>query len=411
MCGDGDKKEAVVGPMYDEGTAHKILDEEAVLVEGDDTTRRRNIAVILLLLGTVHLWPGAQPQDGNDGNYLVLSNRTEKATRTSHEKDPTLFAAAANTTIKDFWRTYRLGDWVLNTGKVAAPTKESWFRDSIAWEYLVELDEISNGTLVGDRPVKHPLKYDEDVFCNVVKRRGKSLTQVTRAGDVVLHLRLGDTLDTAMQSEEVKDAFEYGVSIVPSQIRRMINKHNSLGWWNYVKSKCFYENAIQKIEQIEKERDQKIGSNGTTVAHTQQKRRLIIVGSAVHQNVPSNNRNSLKYAELVQQFFAEKGYNVTLRLDYGTPDDDMVWMSTHSPIFVGAGGGFSKLVADCVENFGGVSLRPFVQKGVLSPIEEPCWTAPKPSKNLQNYSWESAGWHGKSVWSGRKNYPPDETVW
>ena len=395
------------GPMYDEATARKILEEE-VHVEGNDATRRRSIAVILLLLlGTVHLWLGAQPQDGNDGSYLVLSNRTTTATAT--------FAEAVNTTIKDYWRTYRLGDWVLNTGKVAAQTHESWFNESIAYEYLVALDAKSNGTLVGDQPVRHPLAYDKDVFCDVVKRRGEtdptSLIQKTRPGDVVLHLRLGDTLDTSMLLEEVKDAFEYGVSIVPSQIRRMIDKHNSLGWWNYVKSKCYYENAIQKIEQIEKERDRNTGSNGTTVAHTQQKRRLIIVGSAVHQNDPSNNRNSLKYAELVQQFFAEKGYKVTLRLDYGTPDDDMVWMSTHSPIFVGAGGGFSKLVADCVESFGGVSLRPFVQKDLLSPIEEPCWTAPKPLKDLKNYSWESAGWHGKSAWSGRKNYPPDETVW
>ena len=173
-----------------------------------------------------------------------------------------------------------MGDWVLNTGRVTAQTKQSWFRDTIAWEYLVELDEKSNGTLVGDRPVRHPLKYDKNVFCNVVKRRDKkiatSLTQVMLPGDVVLHLRLGDTLDTSMLLEEVKDAFEYGVSIVPSQIRRMIDKHNTLGWWTYVKSKCYYENAIKKIEQMEKERDQETGSIGTAVAHTQQRRRLII---------------------------------------------------------------------------------------------------------------------------------------
>ena len=213
-----------------------------------------------------------------------------------------------------------------------------------------------------------------------------------------------------MRFDEVGDAFEYGVSIVPPQIRRMVDKHNILGWWNYVKSKCYYENAIERIDQLEQ--DQKAGSIGaTTAAKSQPKRRLIIVGSAVHQRNPSNNRNSLKYAELVQRFFAERGYEVIQRLNAGSPDDDMVWMSTHSPIFVGAGGTFSKLVADCVEHLGGVSLRPFVQKNVLSPIEEPCWTAPKPLQALKNYSWESAGWHGKSVWSGRKNYPPEETIW
>ena len=213
-----------------------------------------------------------------------------------------------------------------------------------------------------------------------------------------------------MRFDEVGDAFEYGVSIVPPQIRRMVDKHNILGWWNYVKSKCYYENAIERIDQLEQ--DQKAGSIGaTTAAKSQPKRRLIIVGSAVHQRNPSNNRNSLKYAELVQRFFAERGYEVIQRLNAGSPDDDMVWMSTHSPIFVGAGGTFSKLVADCVEHLGGVSLRPFVQKNVLSPIEEPCWTAPKPLQDLKNYSWETAGWKGKGVWRGNKNYPPEKTIW
>ena len=93
------------------------------------------------------------------------------------------------------WRGYRLGDWVLHNGKGSkffSQTKEPWFNDSIAHEYLVELDAKSNGTLVGDQPVRHPLAYDKDVFCNIVKRRGEitnakiSLTGATRPGDVVL---------------------------------------------------------------------------------------------------------------------------------------------------------------------------------------------------------------------------------
>ena len=95
-----------------------------------------------------------------------------------------------------------------------------------------------------------------------------------------------------------------------------------------------------------------------------------------------------------------------------TPDDDAVWMS-RSSVFVSSGGGFSKLVSDCVEYLGGVALRPSDGRTFSSPLEQTCWTAPRPDAvdRTKNYSWENDGWSGREPWSGRKNYPPEETVW
>merc|ERR1711957_650819 len=107
---------------------------------------------------------------------------------------------------------------------------------------------------------------------------------------------------------------------------------------------------------------------------------------------------SLRYAELVREFFAGRGYEVMTRLD-GTPDDDMVWMS-HSPVFVSAGGGFSGLAYDCVEHLGGVAI-----KGTDNgPLGEPCWLTPRPDITMKNYSWEKDHWIWRKPWSGNKNY-------
>ena len=56
-----------------------------------------------------------------------------------------------------------------------------------------------------------------------------------RNTDLVIHLRLGDVLDEHVEAWEVEDVFNYGVSIVPSQIRNMIGVESPLlGWWHYV---------------------------------------------------------------------------------------------------------------------------------------------------------------------------------
>ena len=186
--------------------------------------------------------------------------------------------------------------------------------------------------------------------------------------------------------EELPDVFEHGVSIVPSQIRDMVNKRNTGGWWHYIKSKYFFEYAVEEL------------GTAVSAATPPPPRRAFIIGSTAH-SYRGTNEVSLAYLRLVRQFFVARGYQVSTRLD-GTPDDDMVWMSRASS-FVASGGGFSRIAADCVRRRGG---RAVVGDG-------PCLTVPRPNITVKEYSWEQQGWHGKEPWSGIKNYPPEKAVW
>jgi len=305
------------------------------------------------------------------------------------------------------WAKYRLGDYVLGGGDTAGMKRKPYFNQTLAYDYEMEL--IRRGINEKRRSSSGnnaPSEYNKQAFCSVVKRRAQKQKQslLPQANDIVLHLRLGDTIDDNMLYEEVEDVFRYGISIVPNQIRNMFKK-GGLGWWHYVKSKCYYEHAIQKIEEQQQ-------AAAKTPPHNK-KRRLIIIGSPMHKGINSpkhnpNHRNSFRYAELVRQFLEDHGYLVESKLD-GMPDDDMVWMS-HSPTFVAAGGGFSKLAADCVEYFGGISLR-------QEELDNLCWTRPRPADiGPKNYSWETKfDWHdrgGGQKWNTScKTYPPETTKW
>ena len=49
----------------------------------------------------------------------------------------------------------------------------------------------------------------------------------------------------------------------------------------------------------------------------------------------------------------DAGYNVTHRWNH-TPDEDLVYMS-HARTFVYSGGGFSRIVGECVHRLGGAT--------------------------------------------------------
>lgn len=339
--------------------------------------------------------------DENDPSVLTSQNSTTRTTTTTK---------TTTETIDKKWSGYRLGDWVLGKGR----TSMDHYRDSLAWEYIKALDRMcedscvlkqSNGALV------RPKKYVRDAFCDLLEKPRNQLPDdmLPRDGDLVIHLRLGDVVNQFKNSTEINDAFEYGVSIVPSQIRNMLNP-NSLGWWHYIKSKCYYKNMLSQLEAAtaKTNKDVSLSSITNTTINNNKKSRVIIVGSAVHQKSGSTD-NSIKYTKLVEQFFVGQGYEVTTRLD-GLPDNDIVWMS-HAPIFVAAGGGFSKLASDCVEYYGGIVFPESSSWSI--GLDESCGKAPRPDIPMKTYSWEAppALWRGKSPWTGVKNYPPEETKW
>jgi len=305
---------------------------------------------------------------------------TPKPSKASDEKSRV--TSTENLTENIGWDHYQLGDYVLMNMAGEMEVHPS----SIAAEYKILSTKTYGNTQ----------RYRKDIFCDIVKRRGRAgLAAVPPRvlpdpGDVVVHLRMGDVLDNTMQPEEVEDVWNYGVSIVPLQIRDGVGKH-TLGWWNYTKSKCFYSIMLAQLP-----------------ANTTMKR-VVIIGSSIHNTRQgSKKKNSLIFSGLVRSFFEGEGYNVKVRLN-GLPDDDMVWMS-HASAFVCAGGRFSKLAHECASYFGGTTFKQNL--GWDKGLDEACGKAPRPEIKMRNYTWEKLGWKRDGVpWNGKKTFPPDELVW
>mmetsp|Transcript_28269 Transcript_28269/g.60245 ORF Transcript_28269/g.60245 Transcript_28269/m.60245 type:complete len:93 (+) Transcript_28269:695-973(+) len=54
----------------------------------------------------------------------------------------------------------------------------------------------------------------------------------------------------------------------------------------------------------------------------------------------------------VRDLFSEHGYQVSQRINCGTPDEDFIFMSSYK-YYITGGGGFSQLVGNMVERNGG----------------------------------------------------------
>ena len=297
-------------------------------------------------------------------------NKNTRIPPTKRESDKSI-GVIDNSTLTSDWNSYRLGDVVLSNYDVGT-NYEKHYPGSIAAEYL----HLINLTYGRNRREYHKVK-----FCNIVRQR-RNPRKSSNSRDFVVHLRLGDVLDNNIQPDEIEDVFHYGVSIVPLQIRNMINRNNTLGWWHYVKSKCYYSTVLAQLPP-------------NTI------NRVVIVGSAIHNKEKPTNNNSVMYRGLVQQFFEAEGYSVSLRPD-APPDDNIIYIS-HAFTFVASGGGFSTLAHDCVNYFGGTTFPK--STGWTGGLDEVCGKTPRPTSEMRNYSWEQIGWHGRGPWDGNKTYP------
>ena len=202
------------------------------------------------------------------------------------------------------------------------------------------------------RPVGCPKtkRFDEITFCDIIRHRAQSVHPLPSADTPVVHLRLGDVLEHGMQLNEVEDAFKYGISIVPKQIRNMVGPFTlvgafTLGRWHYVKSECAYKAILNLLP--------------TTM------RKVSIVISA-HHGVVKNRGCSEAYLALVKQCFERAGLVVDTRSD-ALPDEDMIWMS-HAASFIGSVGGVSSysLANTCVKALDGLALDDSFAEAVAS---------------------------------------------
>jgi hypothetical protein len=197
------------------------------------------------------------------------------------------------------WGGYRLGDVV--KGYCAAHRKGGWnavdahyhtqWPSSIAAEYLHRTHK----------------RHQYDTLCDIVHERQPTDASLP-PNEAVLHIRVGDVLHHAQSYWE----------------------HGSGGSWKYVKNRHYYERALAALPP--------------------NVRNITIVGWDHHGG---NHMESERYRTLLQEFLETNGYHVKHRREH-LPDDDFVFMA-HAPFFIYGGGGFSRLVGECVHKLGGIT--------------------------------------------------------
>ncbi len=190
---------------------------------------------------------------------------------------------------------YRLGDMV--KGKDFRDSEDGReyhyknFPDSIATEYMKTTNEDN--------------RYD--ILIDIVKRRSNELN-TPPPNMLLIHLRLGDVMDRT-----------------PYMAKDFLARTIYYQGWNYVKPLSYYQDIINKIK------DKNVKS-------------ITLIGGFHH---PLKSKNtSLEYVKLLGEFFEEKGFKVTQRIDH-EPDDDFIYMCNAS-FFTPGGGGFSATVKEII---------------------------------------------------------------
>jgi hypothetical protein len=156
------------------------------------------------------------------------------------------------------------------------------------------------------------------ILCDIVQRRGHNHS-IPRPNDAVVHLRLGDVL----QGQDAQISWEQG----------------DQGEWKYVKNRSYYEHAIAALPP-----------------HV---RNVTIVSWVHHES--SDYTISVQYRNIVSKFFQNNGYHVSLRRGH-IPDDDFIFMA-HAQHFIYGGGGYSRLIGECVHRYGGITPISWEGKG------------------------------------------------
>ena len=162
--------------------------------------------------------------------------------------------------------------------------------------------------------------YMFDVLCKVVRMRGQHMqcnSGLPNASDAVVHVRAGD-VTTGIDKNILwkKGSKPFQVGLLPPVL--------------HVKPKAYFEDVVTLLPP------------GV--------QRIVIVTSSIHGGGGSRDA-AWGYNRLLIRFFKAKGFSVSVRWKF-SPDEDFVFMS-HASIFVYGGGGFSRLVGECVKRLGG----------------------------------------------------------
>lgn len=195
----------------------------------------------------------------------------------------------------------------------------------------LRLPEGSLARAIGDKCAiaKYPKKEHDEIFRNVVQERHHTHAQEGPGPtDVVIHIRIGDVVDHSHHS--VRELLEEPRAFYPDAYVQTV----------YVKPYSYYDNVIPDS---------------------------VVEGATVHLvggthagfskvALPRLPIKSCMYVQALQEYFLtqRKARNVKLRLGQ-TPDDDVLFI-TQSKQFVQGGGGFSRVMGDLVQGFGGTVM-------------------------------------------------------
>lgn len=198
---------------------------------------------------------------------------------------------------RDF-RIYRLGDIILNKDLDNFLNKifyNIYYSNSIATQYF------------------NRKKKDED-YDTLLEITKNTSYEIPKEKELIIHLRIGDVID-----------WEY-----PDDLDDLLNGVKN---WHYARNYDYYKDKLSLIEEdIEK---------------------IILVGGF---HTSSDHSRSLYYTNKIKEFIEAKGYNVELRINRGTPDEDFVYM-VNSKYFLKSGGGYSRLINKLVKLNNGVVLE------------------------------------------------------
>lgn len=214
--------------------------------------------------------------------------------------------------IHDKWVKYRLSDAV--NGWYFRPSL--YIKNPFTPETLLKYYEKFGSTLVSQYFNKTNSTGSLGVLNSILRTKLKNMPNNT----AVIHLRLGDT--SCLECWEKPTAHKNLVRI-------------------YVYPKTYYQRIIQKLSK----------ENISTV--------VIVAATyhAAHGEMEVIYKDSMKYVKLVRDLFIEHGYRVLERINCGTPDEDMIYM-TSSKYFVLGGGGFSRTIGRLVAMNGGEVFKP-----------------------------------------------------
>jgi len=204
--------------------------------------------------------------------------------------------------IRDF-KNYSLGDCIINKKLNTNLNRlfyRLYFNNSIADQYFRKTNKLE----------------DYDILFEIMKNNSCKI-EIPPSDSLIIHLRIGDVIDWKYNGS-VDDALEKGEG----------------GHFGYIKT---YEYFKEKSKLLEEYKIKKI----------------IIVGG--YHTVEDHSRSE-EYVEKIAKFLKNLEYDVTLRIDEKSPDEDFLFMS-NSKYFLKSGGNYSNILNKMVEMNKGIILE------------------------------------------------------